>query len=287
MEKAVSLLVDEDLHHQTTVGELKKGNGPRHAPALRLSSTLMESGGKTLETKTPKMASVANVAKNVSAISNTMLKRISKAQEDAPAGIPSASSDKHSEDGSTSQDDQKKRVKNPQQQKTKPIKKKKTTFDASRPELISHFAKICPEKKLRKADQLKQFLAQRYQMKIAEIMTEQLTPRFGGFVNSFPIEEYYAELSKFVNEDDELKRFEFKIFDVYKEDKITEEGLFTFMKFASMRKLDEDAAPTKILSLHEKEDDIFLDYFQPQYTKILKALVQKKADRKKTHGKMY
>jgi len=124
-------------------------------------------------------------------------------------------------------------------------------------------------------------------MKIAEIMTEQLTPRFGGFVNSYAIEEYYAELSKFVNEDDELKRFEFKIFDVYKEDKITEEGLFTFMKFTSIRKLDEDAAPSKILSLHEKEDDIFLDYFQPQYTKILKALAQKKADRKKTHGKMY
>ena len=122
-------------------------------------------------------------------------------------------------------------------------------------------------------------------MKIAEIMTEQLTPRFGGFVNILTCEEYYTELSKFINEDDELKKLEFKIFDVYKEDKITEEGLFTFMKFASMRKLDEDAAPTKILSLNEKEDDIFLDYFQTQHIKILRALGQKKADKKKAHGR--
>ena len=122
-------------------------------------------------------------------------------------------------------------------------------------------------------------------MKIAELITEQLTPIFGGFVVPVAAREYFEGVESFANwEEEDLKRFSFKIFDVFKEDKITEEGLFTFMKHASMRKIGDDAAPTKILSLNEQENDIFIDIFSNSYTKILKALAKKKADSIKNTG---
>ena len=122
-------------------------------------------------------------------------------------------------------------------------------------------------------------------MKIAELMTDQLTPIFGGFVIPRNDKQYFEEVESFVNQDEEeLKKFAFKIFDVFKEDKITEDGLFTFMRHASMRKIGEDAAPTKILSLNELENDIFIDIFSNSYNKILKALAKKKADSEKNKG---
>ena len=56
------------------------------------------------------------------------------------------------------------------------------------------------------------------------------------------------------------------------------------MKHASQRKIGEDAVPTKILSLNELENDIFIDIFSNSYTKILKALAKKKADSIKNTG---
>ena len=51
------------------------------------------------------------------------------------------------------------------------------------------------------------------------------------------------------------------MFDFYKEDKISEEGLFNFMKHASMRKTSEEANPTNLLGLNSQESDIFIEIF--------------------------
>ena len=48
-----------------------------------------------------------------------------------------------------------------------------------------------------------------------------------------------------------------------------------------MRRMGEDANPTKILGLNELENDIFIDIFSNSYTKILKALARKKEEAKK------
>ena len=67
----------------------------------------------------------------------------------------------------------------------------------------------------------------------------------------------------------------FKLFDVFNEDRITEAGLFKFMKDASIRRNDLPEVPTEILGLSKTEFDIFLEIFSPTYSKIIEAMSKK------------
>ena len=80
------------------------------------------------------------------------LKKKEKDQpEEQKAGlVPSASSDKQSEEGSTSQDNaEKKKIKNPQQHRTKNLRKNRIKFTWDKPELLNHMAKMVPDKRLK------------------------------------------------------------------------------------------------------------------------------------------
>ena len=81
----------------------------------------------------------------------TALKKKEKDQpEEQKAGVPSASSDKQSEEGSTSQDNaEKKKPKNPQQHRTKGLRKNRIKFDWNKPELLNHMAKMVPDRRLK------------------------------------------------------------------------------------------------------------------------------------------
>ena len=137
-------------------------------PVIRLS-TQLASGAKTIATEggvTPKAQQLSSSTKNASfvaaALSGFKKKGAQGGTEEPLAGIPSASSDKQSEEGSTSQDDQKKRIKNPQQHKTKGLRRKAQKFDPNKQELLNHLSRMVPDRRLKNAGQLKHWLAKRY-----------------------------------------------------------------------------------------------------------------------------
>ena len=89
--------------------------------------------------------------KQTNSVLSALKKREASQAEEQKAGVPSASSDKQSEEGSTSQDNpEKKKRLNPQQHRTKGLKKQRIKFDIEkRPELLTHMAKMVPDRPLR------------------------------------------------------------------------------------------------------------------------------------------
>lgn len=91
------------------------------------------------------------------------------------------------------------------------------------------------------------------------------------------IDTYYKGIQNFVNGNHrEWHRLKFAIFDVFNEDKVTERGLFEFVKYASLKPLDQPSEPTTTLGIDEFAPDIFLDIFANDFYKIIKAFASKR-----------
>ena len=80
---------------------------------IRLS-TQLDSGSKTISSPKAGLAGIAAAVKQANSVMSALKKKESSQPEEQKAGVPSASSDKLSEEGSTSQDNaEKKKIKNP------------------------------------------------------------------------------------------------------------------------------------------------------------------------------
>jgi hypothetical protein len=59
--------------------------------------------------------------------------------------------------------------------------------------------------------------------------------------------------------------------------KLTEQSLFKFVEFTSMRPLNYPKKPTEILALNQYPPDIFLEIFSNDYLRIIKGFAIKRA----------
>jgi hypothetical protein len=94
--------------------------------------------------------------------------------------------------------------------------------------------------------------------------------------------EFFKTVSEFSNNDfDVHMKFIFDLFCYEKDDenkvipRITEKGLFKFMKDASKLHEGVNENPTEVLELTQVDSDTFLDIFQQTYSVIAKALQKK------------
>jgi hypothetical protein len=88
--------------------------------------------------------------------------------------------------------------------------------------------------------------------------------------------DYFCDkLEKFIREGD-LRRFMFEIFDTLDENKITEQGLFTFMQTITEQNPNKIVRPVTLLGLNEVEKDMFVDLFAKDLCCVEQALIEKR-----------
>ena len=108
-------------------------------------------------------------------------------------------------------------------------------------------------------------------------------------LNALNEQEFFKQLELMFNVDEAgFKDFAFMIFDTNNDEKISELDLQELMKSSTTEKFYHAAAATEpkrnetIIELNEKGRDIFLDYFYPDYIKIIQKIKQKKKAKGKT-----
>lgn len=99
-----------------------------------------------------------------------------------------------------------------------------------------------------------------------------------------PEQEFYRQLEIIFNPkdgEDGFKRFAFRIFDTNNDEKISEMDLQELMKSSSTQQKYYNNPDLKrnepFVGLTDKPRDIFLDYFYPDYIKIIKEIERKKS----------
>ena len=142
---------------------------------------------------------------------------------------------------------------------------------------------IAPEGRIKDKDKLVEFLTKTYQKPIAEIITNFLFKYcFSDYAVSINIDDFFKNIQNFVNRSDNHQwvKFRFQIYDVFNEGKVTERGLFEFLKYASLKPLHLPDKPTTTLKINESIPDIFLDIFANDFYKIIRAFAVKRAANK-------
>ena len=145
------------------------------------------------------------------------------------------------------------------------------------------------------SNKLIKFLTLRYKEFLAKRICQCLAPYLGEFKSAqsqthLDFESYSKHLENFFNQDEnELKKFAFKIFDVNADNRLSEQDMFDMMKYCSAIKggyynqletAQEDFLKQQEMSkLHVRKDDLFLDVFSNDFIRIIKDIDRRKKAR--------
>jgi hypothetical protein len=146
------------------------------------------------------------------------------------------------------------------------------------------------------------YLGKRYGEEMSKVIVNLLRKHFNMFQQVGP-NKYGEYIKKWIESNEyQLRQFVFKMFDVHKvpkkekivyvgsnknynvveKDRITQESLFTFMKFFENNAQlpnGDNLEPTQILTLKQIESSIFLEIFKKDFNLVSSALIQKVNDR--------
>ena len=145
--------------------------------------------------------------------------------------------------------------------------------------LIQYFNGIGTDKRVTK-QKLKEFLAARYKDGLAQKIIQVVSYAFHNFTANVDFTAYCDALESLFNQDEnQLKKFAFKIFDINGDKKLSENDLFDLMKFCSAQKggyfkqsQEDYLKQAKILHLKDSLTDLFLDIFYNDYIAITQKM---------------